>query len=109
VASPPKLLRAPPSQHATLSPPPNQDKKRGGIYEAPCYRVKARKGFNFVTTFSLRTEEDKAKWILRGVGECWWLRRPRFSFSPSVAHRLCVLPACLSLFPHSPALLCSID
>lgn len=44
-----------------------QDKKRGGIYEAPCYRVKTRKGFNFITTFSLRTEEDKAKWTLRGV------------------------------------------
>lgn len=44
-----------------------QDKKRGGIYEAPCYRVKTRKGFNFITTFSLRTEEDKQKWILRGV------------------------------------------
>lgn len=44
-----------------------QDKKRGGIYEAPCYRVKTRKGFNFITTFSLRTEEDKSKWTLRGV------------------------------------------
>jgi dynein heavy chain len=44
-----------------------QDKKRGGIYECPCYRVKTRKGFNFITTFSLRTEEDKSKWTLRGV------------------------------------------
>lgn len=44
-----------------------QDKKRGGIYEAPCYRVKARMGLNFITTFSLRTEDDKSKWILRGV------------------------------------------
>jgi len=44
-----------------------QDKKRGGVYEAPCYRVKTRKGFNFITTFSLRTEDDKTKWTLRGV------------------------------------------
>jgi dynein heavy chain len=32
------------------------------------YRVKARKGNNFITQFGLRTEDDKAKWILRGVG-----------------------------------------
>jgi dynein heavy chain len=44
-----------------------KDRKRAGIYEAPTYRVKARKGFNFITTFSLRTEDDKSKWILRGV------------------------------------------
>ncbi|GFR42148.1 hypothetical protein Agub_g3000 [Astrephomene gubernaculifera] len=45
-----------------------KDKKRSGLYEAPTYRVKARKGLNFITTFSLRTEDDKSKWILRGVG-----------------------------------------
>ncbi len=45
-----------------------KDKKRSGIYEAPTYRVKARKGFNFITTFSVRTEDDKSKWILRGAG-----------------------------------------
>jgi dynein heavy chain len=44
-----------------------QDKKRGGIYEAPCYRVKNRKGFNYITSFALRTEDDKSKWILRGA------------------------------------------
>jgi hypothetical protein len=44
-----------------------QDKKRGGIYEAPCYRVKSRKGFNYITSFALRTEDDKSKWILRGA------------------------------------------
>uniref|UniRef100_A0A383W453 AAA+ ATPase domain-containing protein n=1 Tax=Tetradesmus obliquus TaxID=3088 RepID=A0A383W453_TETOB len=44
-----------------------KDKKRGGIYEAPCYRVKSRKGFNYITSFALRTEDDKSKWILRGA------------------------------------------
>lgn len=45
-----------------------KDKKRSGIYEAPTYRVKSRKGFNFITTFAVRTEDEKHKWILRGVG-----------------------------------------
>ncbi|KAJ9508838.1 hypothetical protein QJQ45_028152, partial [Haematococcus lacustris] len=45
-----------------------KDKKRTGVFEAPCYRVKTRKGLNFVTTFALRSEDDKSKWILRGVG-----------------------------------------
>jgi dynein heavy chain len=45
-----------------------KDKKRSGFYEAPTYRVKARKGLNYITKFSLRTEDDKSKWILRGVG-----------------------------------------
>lgn len=44
-----------------------KDKKKSGIYEAPCYRVKMRKGFNFITTFSLRSEDGSAKWVLRGV------------------------------------------
>jgi hypothetical protein len=44
-----------------------KDRRRGGVYEAPCYRVKARRGNNFITTFSLRTEDDKSKWIMRGV------------------------------------------
>ena len=54
-----------------LPPPPPpakaKDRRRTGIYEAPCYRVKSRQGNNFITTFSLRTEDDKAKWTLRGV------------------------------------------
>lgn len=44
-----------------------KDKKKSGVYEAPTYRVKFRKGLNFITTFALRTEDDKSKWILRGV------------------------------------------
>jgi dynein heavy chain len=44
-----------------------KDRRRAGQYEAPVYRSKARMGRNFVTTFSLRTEEDKAKWTLCGV------------------------------------------
>ena len=47
---------------------PNQPKTHTQkTYEAPCSRSKARTGRNFVTTFSLRTEEDKAKWTLCGV------------------------------------------
>lgn len=37
------------------------------MFEAPCYKVKARKGLNYITSFSLRSEDDKAKWILRGA------------------------------------------
>ena len=44
-----------------------RDRRRAGVYEAPCYRVKARRGSNFVSTFALRTEDDKAKWVARGV------------------------------------------
>jgi len=32
------------------------------------YRVKARKGNNFICQFGLRTEDEKSKWVLRGVG-----------------------------------------
>jgi len=45
-----------------------KDKKKSNVFEAPTYRVKARKGNNFITSFGLRSEDDKAKWILRGVG-----------------------------------------
>lgn len=44
-----------------------RDKKTRGQYEAPTYRVKIRKGLNFITTFALRTEDHKSKWVLRGV------------------------------------------
>eukprot|EP00879_Flechtneria_rotunda_P023748 GHRR01025141.1.p1 GENE.GHRR01025141.1~~GHRR01025141.1.p1 ORF type:complete len:364 (+),score=99.40 GHRR01025141.1:346-1437(+) len=44
-----------------------KDRKKTGIYEAPCYRVRARRGNNFISTFSLRTEDPKEKWTLRGV------------------------------------------
>ena len=44
-----------------------KDRKKNGIYEAPTYRVKKRTGLNFITTFPLRTEDDKSKWIMRGV------------------------------------------
>ncbi len=44
-----------------------KDRKKGGVYEAPTYRVKRRTGLNFITTFQLRTEDDKSKWTLRGV------------------------------------------
>ena len=44
-----------------------KDKKKSGIFETPCYRVKARKGFNFISTFALRNEDGPAKWVLRGA------------------------------------------
>lgn len=44
-----------------------RDRRRAGVYEAPCYRVKARRGDNFVATFALRTEDDRSKWVMRGV------------------------------------------
>ena len=44
-----------------------KDRRRAQTYDAPCYRSKARTGRNFVTTFSLRTEEDRSKWTLCGV------------------------------------------
>jgi len=44
-----------------------RDKKKSGVYEAPTYRVKLRKGLNFITTFALRTEDPASKWVMRGV------------------------------------------
>jgi len=45
-----------------------KDVKKDGIYDCPTYRVKKRTGLNFITTFQLRTEDPKQKWIMRGVG-----------------------------------------
>lgn len=44
-----------------------KDKKKTGVFEAPVYRIKKRTGLNYVTSFSLRTDELPSKWILRGV------------------------------------------
>lgn len=44
-----------------------RDKPKKDIFECPTYRVKKRTGLNFITTFSLRTEDPKSKWVLRGV------------------------------------------
>lgn len=44
-----------------------KDVKKAGTFDCPVYRVKKRTGLNFVTTFSLRTDEDASKWTLRGV------------------------------------------
>lgn len=44
-----------------------KDKKSSGFYEAPCYKVRRRTGANFVSTFMLRTDEAKSKWVLRGA------------------------------------------
>jgi hypothetical protein len=52
-----------PTCHVTQA----KDRKKGGVYDAPTYRVKRRTGLNFISTFQLRTEDDKSKWILRGV------------------------------------------
>lgn len=55
------------SKSPCCHPLQEKDRKRGSVYEAPTYRVKGRRGNNFITTFQLRTEDDKSKWILRGV------------------------------------------
>jgi dynein heavy chain len=44
-----------------------KDKKTSNQFEAPCYRVKARTGLNFISTFALRTEDPPSKWVMRGV------------------------------------------
>ena len=42
-------------------------KKKAGVFETPCYRIKKRTGLNFISTFALRTEDPGHKWILRGA------------------------------------------
>ena len=44
-----------------------RDKPKKDIFECPTYRVKKRTGLNFITTFALRTEDPKSKWVLRGA------------------------------------------
>ena len=36
-------------------------------FETPCYKVKKRTGLNFISTFTLRSEDHTNKWIMRGV------------------------------------------
>jgi len=44
-----------------------KDKARSGYFEAPCYRVKRRTGANYIASFMLRSDEERAKWVHRGV------------------------------------------
>ena len=44
-----------------------KDRKKSGIFEAPTYRIKKRTGLNFITTFSLKTDESSSYWTMRGV------------------------------------------
>lgn len=45
-----------------------KDKRRSGVFEAPCYRSRRRTGSNFVSTFMLRSgEEEAGQWVVRGV------------------------------------------
>jgi dynein heavy chain, axonemal len=44
-----------------------REKQKKDIFECPAYRVKKRTGLNFITTFPLRTEDQKSKWVLRGL------------------------------------------
>jgi dynein heavy chain, axonemal len=44
-----------------------RDKPKKDVFECPTYRVKKRTGLNFITTFALRTEDTKSKWVLRGA------------------------------------------
>ena len=53
--------------HCTFAVVQEKDKKKTGIFEAPVYRTKKRTGLNYITSFSLRTDETPSKWIMRGV------------------------------------------
>ena len=44
-----------------------KDRKRSQVFEAPCYAIKRRTGQNYIATFPLRSEDDRAHWTLRGV------------------------------------------
>lgn len=44
-----------------------KDRKRGGVFEAPVYKVKERTGRNFIATLPLKTDEPAHKWTLRGA------------------------------------------
>ena len=44
-----------------------RDKVNKNQYGAPAYKVKRRTELNFISTFSLRTEDPPSKWIMRGV------------------------------------------
>lgn len=44
-----------------------KDKIKKDIFECPAYRVKKRTGLNYITSFPLRSEDVKSKWVMRGV------------------------------------------
>ena len=44
-----------------------KDKPTKNVFEAPTYKVKKRTGLNFITTFTVRTQEPTSKWVMRGV------------------------------------------
>lgn len=43
-----------------------KDKRKLGVFEAPCYRGKGRTGLRYIDTLSLRTDQPPSKWTLRG-------------------------------------------
>ncbi|CAK0759668.1 Dynein gamma chain, flagellar outer arm [Coccomyxa viridis] len=64
-SEPKKLYSALPILHVTGVQ--EKDKKKTGTFEAPVYRTKKRTGLNYITSFSLKTDETPSKWIMRGV------------------------------------------
>lgn len=44
-----------------------KDRRRLGVFDAPCYRGKRRTGARFVDALMLRTDAPPAKWVLRGA------------------------------------------
>ena len=64
-SEPRKLFHPMPIIH--ISAVRHGDRKRKGVYEAPCYKVRQRTRANFIENLMLRTDQDRNKWILRGV------------------------------------------
>ena len=64
-AEPKELYNPLPVIHVTGVQARDKPKKDG--FECPTCRVKRRTGQYFITTLSLRTEDPKSKWVLRGV------------------------------------------
>ena len=64
----PKKLYSPlPVLHVSAARAGDAAKKGAGVFEAPCYRVRRRTGANYIASFSLRADEERAKWVLRGT------------------------------------------
>ena len=45
----------------------SNERKALGFFKAPCYKVAKRTGDTYVSTFMLKTDVDRTKWILRGA------------------------------------------
>jgi len=45
----------------------SNERKALGYFKVPCYKVAKRTGATYVSTFMLKSDEDRTKWILRGA------------------------------------------